>query len=497
MEKTTEHKPTYNRYEWQAGSPIKAMAVRKDQTYPTAYIEASADAADSLYTQLPKLLSQRGLLFFADELDGKQVLRVWGFDKESDIHAVLERSGYVNGTGTQTEVAPEKKTDGPMGWVRKNSVVAAGLGYLTGDLLLMASGQVRKDASQTIGSMKFAVTSALLILLGNKNPRTQLDHLYKKMDNYLEKSDIDLSNTDHHVLSRLHKNVDNVSSDVEHLLSEHVITLNNTLFGWGGLNMARAGMTGKGNLGGKPNPFKALTGSSYTLGYWGAEIIPEDEDAGMTREEVKAKEQAKREDKEFKPAPIDPFVDPWSWLKRKPLRLASVSAITGNLSLLVGGFGYELPEMRKKLGELVKGTEEYKKTSAYLQGSFFDGLTPLAYITGGAIYGMSPKDRRGFLREDDYLGELYTVAAHLFSGFPEEERTVRIAQFAGNMASHDEMKSTAEEIQAHIEQKIAQIETSPWHIGMVKDRPEYRAHANASAHEGVLAEPEKLAALTH
>ena len=461
MEKTNQHMPQHNRYEWQADSPLSKVTVRTDQKYPTAFIEASESADATLFERLPKLLEQNGMRHFADEFEGKQVLRVWGFENDAQLLQALAQANATRGPSTQTEHAPKK--DLKVGdWIKDNSVMAAGMTYLVGDGLLLASGLVRKEGNQITSAMQWGATSLLLTLFGTKDPTAQMDRLYRHMDDYLEKSDFELSNEDRKILTRLRKGGDGAWADMKHLLSEHVITLNNIIFGLGGINMAKAGVTQDKNM------FKAGAGAAVTGGMWGSLLIPEDDEAGMSREEVKEKHEAEKRGETFEGKPVDAFQQPWTWLKRKPLRLAGMGAGLNNVLMGVSGWIYEFPKRREALKAAVAGTEEHFKAKAAMQGAIYDGLTPGAYVVANTFYSMSPKDRRGFLREDGYLSELYTVAAHIFAELPKEEQALRVSQFSGFLSAHPEMKSSSEEIQDAIEEKIDSIAKSPWHKASVK-----------------------------
>jgi hypothetical protein len=124
-----------------------------------------------------------------------------------------------------------------------------------------------------------------------------------------------------------------------------------------------------------------------------------------------------------------------------------------------------------------------------LRGIKYDKWTPFPNIVANYLYTLTPKDRRGTLKEDGYLDELYTMAANVFAPMPEEARAVKIEQFATFMAGHAELKSSTHEIEAHVLQKIAQMQQNPWSPSVLQQQPESKAIDIAHLDKGIIPTP--------
>lgn len=456
-----------DRFAWGDDSLVAQVSIRTDHKYPTAFLHGSEHATAQELHAIQEKLIERGLRCFADIKDGEPVLRVWGFGQTERLLSELKESGAVSGKRTQTAKAEQQKHTITQ-TIKDHSVVAAGLTYLVGDALVVSSGVLRKDSKQIMGGAQWGSTSVLLALFGTKDPVDQMQRLYREMDDYLERSDVELSKSDVRVLNTLRAGGDGFWSDIKNVISDHLIFINNAVFGLGGINMTKAGLFQDKNL------LKAASGAAVTGGMWGSLLIPEDAEAGMSRAEVTAKKQAEKDGKSFEEKPVDPFEQPWTWLKRKPLRLAGLGAGLNNVLMGTSGWIYEFPKQLQKVKTATVGTLEHTKAQANMRGAICDGMTPAAYIVANTFYGMSPKDRAGMLKEDGYLEELYSVAAHIFSELPEEERTTRTAQFAGFMSTRPAMKSSAEEILEKLEARMDALEHNPW-TGK-QQQPDTHAH---------------------
>lgn len=441
-----------NRYQWQADSAIAQVAIRRDQAYPTAYIVAGDGADASVFTQLPEIFRNAHAICVADTFEGKPALRVTGFEHDADVIGTLQRLGYANGTPQLTEREP----DNPFhlgAWVQNNSVVAAGLTYLVADSLAFASGIVRKDKNNKAQGLLFASTSVLLTLFGTQNPRCQMEALYEKINEYAKNEGLDLDEMDAKALAQRSEHTSIIPSRLSHFLSEHLVAINNVGQGIGGYQGLRAGIN-------QGNALKSASGVSIMVGQWGALGIEEDEMAGMDETERAAYKQAERDGKKPQQKQLDLLVDPVNWLRQKPLRLTGIGAGLHNV-LTFGGGAHELIKLRHG------GASKYQSAT----GAYMDMTAQVFNLGANALYGMSPKDRRGALKEEGYVDEITSMAAQMFAALPESERGIRMNQFSGYMAHMPELKSSAEELYQQISSKVEALEANPWHTAVPERTP--------------------------
>ncbi len=432
-----------NRYEWQADSALKSVAIRHDQVYPTAYIVASDAANTALYKRLPEQLCRAGLQCVADEFEGKPALRVTGFKYDQQVIQYLQQTGFTKALPTLTEREPEKPFNAGE-WVKENSAVAAGLTYLVADGMQYVSGALRKDNNNKAMAGFFASTSVLLTWLGTPDPNRQMERIYRKFDDYMKREGLPLEEVERRLLSERSEDRGNMMRRLTNFLSDHLTTINNLGQGIGGYQALRAGMN-------QQNKFKSASGVAIMTGQWGALGIEEDPLAGMNDQEKEAYYAAQREGKKADLKKIDPLQDPGTWLKQKPLRLTTLGAGLHNILTLIGGFR----EQMKPKDEMVAFQSQ--------RGAHLDMGAQGVNIVANTLYGMSPRDRSGFLKEEGYVDELTSVAAQIFCHSQGPERAARVSQFVGFMSSMPETKSSAQEIYKAIVDKMEKLEQNPWH----------------------------------
>ncbi|MBN66112.1 MAG: hypothetical protein CMM94_00885 [Rickettsiales bacterium] len=474
-------------YQWHSNSAVTGLTVERIHKYPTAFITAS-DVADShVFETLPQKLQEKGWHVFADMQGSQPVLRVVGFEYDEEVQKALEEAGAVQGPATQTEVDIKE----PLGlnaakkWFKRNTVVASGLAYLVGDGLIVGSGLVRKDVNNALAGAAWGGTSVLLALFGTKDPQNQLENLYADLDDYLTEEQTDLVGAMQKQVSELKGNPEAIDRRIGNFISEHLIAINNIVFGLGGLNMAKAGM-------GQQNMFKAGAGAAVTGGMWGSLLIPEEPTAAMSPADKHAHEKAveegerPEEDVDFNPVDKHPGNYVEAFFQRKPLRLAGYGAGINNILMGISGWLIEMPEMVKQLAQENLGSEERAALQAKHRGALLDGMSPFAYLVANYIYSQAPKDRRGFLKEDGYLDELYTVAANILVEGPAEQRADRVEKFAEFLSTHEELKSTKQEIQEEITQKMCAIEKNPWRKGL-QEKAQDNAKPSAEVNDAVMA----------
>ena len=458
-------------YIWQAGNTVRQLAVTGDPKAATAFLTLDSAASPQLYADVPKHLMQAGMECVPDVYQGQPALRIKGFASETELLELLRSSGVVKEAPTQElrEDAPPKTF---MDWVREHSIVAAGLTYLVADALTFASGRVRGDRSNEFTGMAFASTSVMLTLFGTPNPHRQMQNIYAKVKDYVDAEGIEIHEDDKTLLADLQGNPEAVGRRLANFVSDNLVMINNVGQGIGGAALFKAGNN-------QASPLKTMAGASVMVGQWGALGIKEDPTAAMSEEdkaaynEAESKGETPDETVPYQPVDKHPMNYVEAYLKRKPLRLTGIGASLNNV-LMLGSGGHELMKLHA-------GTASALQSPA---GAYMDIGAQAFNLVANTLYGMSKKDRRGSLKEDGQLDEVYTVAASMFVDLPPQERSDKLHQFAGYMANIPDLKSSAQEIYDAVSAKIEHIEHNPWHIGMhhAEQLPETVTHTISYQH---------------
>lgn len=531
--------PQIKDYLWRAPSAVRALHVRHDQEFKTAWLVMD-DTADPLRMKAisQSLKSQRWTVA-ADRYEGKPALRIRGFGHDASLLGVLKKSGAITKDADDVHdiVKADAKSglDGLKQWAKDNSMVAAGLSYLVADSLIFASGAVRKDINGMTQGLSWGLTSAMLAVFGTPDPKHQMENLYTDMKRHFEESGTPPTPDQQQMLTMLQGHPDHFTNKFTDFIYEHPTEIFNTLQGYGGMQGFLAGLNQKKfdptdilNPKGQPNYFKMAAGLCVAGGMWGALLIREDPQAGMTDAEKEQKFLDRLAGKpEAAPKAISVTGDPVNWVQQKPLRLAGYGAMINNFLVGIGAVFHEQPDInhyfkggvRDKLMHDIGlpdqiGAEEarinksgnvrailemdHKKTAfakidkaqmARRTGVKFDGLSPFPNILGNWLYSLSPKDRSGKLKEAGYLDELYTMTANMLENVPPEQRAHRLSKFAGFMASHKEMKSSVDEIIDAVNAKLGQLEHNPWTVALEleKEIPDTQMRAASHVAKGVQA----------
>lgn len=499
-------------YYWDSDSSIKEIMVDHAQKYPTAYIVASDKAPPSVYAKLPSLLKAQGMQTFADMHDGRPVLRVRDFQSDDRLINALKQNGILTTEPKKTEHdAPHKHAHGVDGlrqWVSANSMAASGISYLLADALAFGSGFVRKDLNgrrDTAAMMQGALwgaSSLMLALYGTRDPKRQMDNLYHEIEEHFKENGIMMSDQEKHALKMLKGNSERFYDRIVNFIYQHPVEINNNIQALGGLMLAQAGLNQKTRNwkadplipSKKPNYLKIAAGLGVSIGMWGGMLVSEDQEVSLSEKEKEQRFLDRLEGKEVAdPRQVTFLEDPVGWVKQKPLRLSGYGAMSNNILVFISAWFMEPHNVNRYFNTVqaplatqveqdistamaakdVEATEKaFARKNAFKAleneqknrrlGVAFDKGTPFPNLIANYLYSISPKDRRGTLKEDGYLDELYTMAANVFAHMPDDTLHKRVTQFATFMASHEEMKSTPDEIESAVLAKVANLKQNPW-----------------------------------
>ncbi len=458
------HVAQIKHYLWREPSSVRELHVRHDQEFPTAWLVMDEKTDPVQMKAISRSLKSQRWTVAADRFEGKPALRIRGFENDKALLAALKKSKAIINDADEihdvAKVAGKEGLEGLKQWAKDNSMVAAGLSYLVADGLIFASGAVRKDANGMAQGLSWGLTSAILAIFGTPDPKHQMEKLYADMKRHFEESGTPPTPDQQQMLMKLQGHPNHFTNKFTDFIYEYPTEIFNTLQGYGGMQGFLAGINQKKfnptdilNPKGQPNYFKMAAGLCVAGGMWGALLIREDPEAGMSDAEKEQKFLDHLAGKpEAAPKTISPTQNPVDWVKQKPLRLAGYCAMINNFLVGIGAVFHEQPDInhyfksggsRETLmreiglpGEL--GTQEarinksgdvrailemdHKKAAlakidnAQMKrriGVKFDALSPFPNLLGNWLYSLSPKDRSGTLKEAGYLDELYTMTANM------------------------------------------------------------------------------------
>lgn len=125
--------------------------------------------------EIRKRMEENGYRVLADvdDISGKQMLRLGGFDDADSLMHTLADDGAVFGdysVATTEREAKENKSFGDL--LKDKALTTSGWLYLAADVQLIASGVVRDDMAEAAGGVLWAIPSFLLIAGGNQDEKT-------------------------------------------------------------------------------------------------------------------------------------------------------------------------------------------------------------------------------------------------------------------------------------------------------------------------------------
>ncbi len=394
-------------YTWNnADSLIKQVEIftpRKKEN--EALIYAPDGVAPGELQTIAGHLREKGFTTIPDTDGDHYVLRVQKFGSREELFDALEKTKAISGTPEALHTKRDDKLKKSFSeTLKENSVVASGWVYLLGDALVLASGLVRRSASEVFTGVVWGSTGVVLAGWGKKNPDKQMELLYKRLEDHLKHEGVDIPTGDEATIERLAAKGGVVNKIVQ-FLYDHPVEFNNTLQALGGLSMIHSGLSQRNPLDGKANYFKAAAGVSVSNGqFWGMMIDPKDAGkkklvtttnpddlakAGPGLTPIAANGVAESTDKQA--ADNLPMEDDHrsltgkvvDWFHAKPLRITGVGASANNLLNLAGGLFFERPRIKEFLSREVdaNGNAVYERSwlgrNQALQGKIDEATTAM------------------------------------------------------------------------------------------------------------------------
>lgn len=415
-------------YQYSGDSPIVrvrfAAAPNRDAV---ALIEAGNKADSDKLAEVVETMQARGWQALPVFAEGKEQLQVTGFKQNSQITSLLAESGLAQGEPQVMQVQDEAKTQ-QQGWIKRNSLKAAGLLNLVGDVGWLFSARQEDNKYKLIGGTLYTLGALNLTAFGGVKRDNQAEVLQGTAEVLKQSGGTVAADS---ALAQATKGSERTSS-IGRFLRQNAAQ--NTLLVYTG---GAAALLGAGIQEHHRNP-------KMTGGLWyGASSLAIKVGSLMIPEKRQVDEG---ED-------VDKPKNPVAWIKEKPLRLF------GYGSLLTDSF------------MAMTTYQKYKHAPPEKNARAWTALTTGTYMASDLMMAVSSKNPANALGQMDKDQQLHVeaVTADAIVRAPKGKRQALIKKAAGYMAGSAEMRGSRDAIEKALAEQVEHRQKNPWAARMQKD----------------------------
>lgn len=474
---------------WTEGSLIQEAEIRKlEGGMYEAYVYAPDGADAEQLAALPGKLAQKGFSALADNIEGRDVLRVTGFKSPEELKKSLQDSGVVSGNSQSKEVKSGEKR-GIVHTLRKKSVNLAGLAAIMGHASVAVSGILEKDKKRMATSALYMASTATYAINGAGKAGDEFGKFVGDLREHLEKVGVELPESDTLTAHDLSKK-GGLMEGIKGFIEKYPLQIANTLALVGNISMIRSGLADK-----KYGRGRVLNGAAAAVSGLSIMLIPEKKrDAQKPKASYdwpgadgKSQDAAEPEKKRSLPIKVK------DWIQEKPMRFAGMAYLMCD----VGAF-YNLFQTKKKydvqIGEIAGrqsdleheiatdgstparedlkkalGLEHGEKVAFARKNVAVTTAIAASYFLASCFTSISSKAKVKDYNEQEILSKLCAASANLLVSQPEEQRADAIEKVADYLVTQPDATESKEEIIKILNEKVDQLTQSPWLAKVVMD----------------------------
>lgn len=462
-------------YRWAQGSPLRHVEFRAlESGRLEAYIHAPEDAAAGQLTAVPSHLAEKGFSTTADEIDGRNLLRVTGFKGERHLLQALKEGGFVSGE-SEKRVSGEKERKPFAERLRGQAVKHSGLFATVGHAALAVAGVLEKDYKRVASSAFFGTATGITALYGAGSAGGQMHGIIGGMKDHLRKQGVDIPTGAQLTPEELAKK-GGVVETLHHYVKSHPLEIGNSIGVLGNVALMASGLKNRDGVS------MGRTANGLLAVIAGLSIILVPEKAKEAASDA-AWPQGERE-KEDKPL-VKRFTD---WVQERPIRFAGLLYLGGNAAMFhdahaiqkkhsrtLAGYEKQLADLDALLGtdpdqatqaDAVRRRDTLlgEQTKAKIAGKAgaFAYTTAAAYLVSTAFMLIASKEKAADYDEQESLAKLCAMSANLIATQPDALRDEAVDKMAQYLSEQESVKADRQTIAALIHDKADKMAGSPW-----------------------------------
>lgn len=426
-------------YLWaEKSAAIEQMDVRK---LPSGRLEARLYAADGLaqgaLEEVPHHLAIVGYKSAYDSENGKQFLRVTGFEKPEDVLQVLERNAHIPPPSRFSQSGEEPKRSFREKFA-PYTVQASGTAGVLGHIALGIGGILGNKKDLFVGLLYGSATS-IYAIKGNGTPGGEVEAMMGDIEKYLAGKGFNLPEGGYVSAQELTKK-EGLIPTVQEYFNKYPLQIGNAIGVLGNLVMISTGFVSKKNkapgeaesdASKKANIFKPLSGAASMAGGIIASAVPEKPNhlkgQGVEGGNIAAKA--------------------WDALRDNPMRVSGTLQMTSNLMMI---------------GNILETHKKYAGSDKQQVMTLLAATTAASWLLSGLFGAMSSKTPTKDYSDEEAKENLSALCANMVAQMPAEERGFAIDMIADQVAKRPDMNVDKEQISSIITQKVNETLESPW-----------------------------------
>lgn len=380
-------------YRWGQGSPIEKMEVQPFGKRLEAIVHARDGVEPAQLSAIRGMFHAVGVAVMPDEVEGKPVLRLRGFQNGEFLAKALESNGFAEEKERSTGPSEKKKEKGGfVSKIREQSFKISGWVYMIGDAALFISGMKRGDKNEAMSGLAYGATSVVAAGWGTRKPEKVFDDLYAKMIGEFARDGVKLPEGTELTAKELGK-PGGLLSRIEKFFYDHptqILTAGNAIAGY---QLFQAGQN-------QGNNDKRIAGALVMTGMLIGLLVPEkgkkeapkslEEMAAALPEGADAGAVWKQPEMEKPKGLLGMLTSVRDWVQEKPLRVGGYMALGNNAFMIKGALAERNshPLQQKYVAALKDGrfeeAETYKEgLSKYLVKADYGKLEKLGEDAAG------------------------------------------------------------------------------------------------------------------
>lgn len=493
-------------YTWGQKSSIQQVDFRKLESGASeAYIHAPSHSRAGELADVPAFLSQKGFATVADEIDGRNVLRVTGFKDAKELLTALGESNYVTGTADK-QVRGKKEHKSFSEKLGKQTVKLSGIFGIIGHAGMAAAGVLEKDYKRVATALFYTTSTSTAAIYGAGSDGGKAGKIIGEMKEHLRAQGVDMPEGNHLTPEELAKK-GGVIETLHHYVQSHPLEIGNTVGLMGNIMLTYSGLKNGDGI----SVGRTASGLASMIGALSIILVPEKAKGSQkdyawpglkdheglaaptpTPEEVAQEEATHSLPKKFS-----------HWVQERPMRFAGLLNIGGNLALLQDAHSIgkrhkntladfenslaEVDDMLTKQSGPMSADElnakrdallgDYDKAKLASKTTMFAYTTAACYLVATAFTSMSSKAKVTDYSEQELMGKLCAMSANLIAEQPREMRDEAIDKMSLYLGKQENMAESKEEIAEIINNKVDKIANSPWLAKVAIEREQ--AHKNS------------------
>lgn len=417
-----------------------------------AYLHADDGVVSDHACQIIDALRKQDFECVPYNLDGKPVVEVRGFKRESDLLGMLGQNEWIKG---KAQIIPDK-TDRItlMDKIAKRSLQASGATYLAGDFGFIRYGHREKDNLVKAGGLSYFLGTLALLFYGrNDQSNLQVHDLAKSIEQFAKREDIDVPpGSVVHALAQ-DKKSQNILERMNEFGQRHPSEMFNSVTALAGAFVATAAYRNKVKF--TPTALmdaKAIREMRHE-GWMDVGLGATTVGAGLLATLVKEK----------KHDPDDPPLKGLKWVKQKlqehPLAIAGGGYLVATLCHAASTCKAYIEAKRVK---------DAVRLASVPDRAFFVAMAFVSEV----LLGISSKGHgEGVVSDSSVDNSAIAIAAELIAHQPVEQQDKLIAQMAQFLGEQKVLALKDQELRRTLQQQVEGMRTNLWaQRGSLKDQ---------------------------